>query len=111
MPINYALGTPLILALALGSGFLANEWSHGGLSEATGAGHHHLLDYGGYHCASHDDSEQGQMHMAHMHQANASMPHDGCPGGTGMHGGMGQMDGMDPNQMGSDGMGGQGMMP
>ena len=49
------LAVPVAIALALGGAFLANEWSHGGLAEATGLGHRHMLDHGGYHCADHDD--------------------------------------------------------
>lgn len=107
MLMNFGFAIPLTIALALGSGFLANEWSHGALSESVGAGHHHALDFGGYHCAAHDDEEQGAMHMAHMHEAGASMPHDGCPGGPGMHDhGNGNMT-MD---VARDGMGDMGMM-
>lgn len=36
---------PLALALLLGGAFVVNEWSYGGLSEALGWGHHHLLDH------------------------------------------------------------------
>lgn len=111
MVITYSVGIPLVLALALGSGFLANEWSHGGLSEAMGMGHNHMLDFGDYHCADHNDPQQGAMHMAHMHQADAPMPHDGCPGGSDMHNGMGDMMATDPNRMDGTGMDGTGMMP
>lgn len=75
---------PMVATALAGTGFLANEWSHGGLSEAMGMGHHHMLDFAGMHCAAHGDPALGAAHMAHMH-GNASMPHDGCPGGPGMH--------------------------
>lgn len=109
--MNYAFGIPLVLSLALAGGFVANEWSHGGLSEATGAGHHHMLDYGGYHCAAHDDPAQGEMHMAHMHQADMPMPHDACPGGDSMHGGGRPMMNEPATGMQDGPMSGTGMMP
>lgn len=77
------LALPVALAALFGTGFLANEWSHGAMSEAVGLGHHHVLDYGGYHCAGHGDAEHGAHHAAHMH-GNASRPHQGC---AGMHAG------------------------
>lgn len=81
---------PLAIAMAFGGMFVANEWSHGAMSEIMGVGHHHALDYGGYHCAGHNDTLHGQHHQAHMH-GNQSMPHGGCPGGVGMHGQGGRM--------------------
>lgn len=80
---------PLVLTTLLGATGLANEWSHGAVSEAIGFGHHHLLDTGGYHCVSHADANQAARHQAHMH-ANATNgsdhPHANCPGGASMHG-------------------------
>lgn len=81
------LAVPLLVTGVAAGAFLMNEWSHGGVSEAMGLGHRHMLDYGGYHCAAHDDPELGAMHMAHMH-GNAAMPHASCPGSAGMHSGM-----------------------
>jgi hypothetical protein len=81
------LATNLIAALAIGGlaavGAMANEATHGGVSEMMGMGHHHMADVGGYHCASHMD-EHGEHHMEHMHEEHP-MDHDSCPGGSGMH--------------------------
>jgi hypothetical protein len=85
MVINFATAIPLALALAMGTGFVANEWSHGGLSDAFGMGHRHLLDFGGYHCAAHDDPERGPMHASHMHGNGLPVEHAGCRGGSQMH--------------------------
>lgn len=104
MVVNYVFAIPLGIALTMGGGFLANEWSHGGLSEALGMGHRHALDFGGYHCAPHDDSERGRMHVEHMHQEGSPMPHDECAGGSAMHESRGNMSG-------AGGAGGTGMMP
>lgn len=82
--MTVALPALVGIALLSGGGFLLNEWTHGALSEATGLGHHHALDVGEYHCASHDDANHGADHMAHMHSRD-DMPHDNCPGGAGMH--------------------------
>jgi hypothetical protein len=51
--------TPLLLTLVAGGGFAVNEWSHGGLSESLGLGHHHMLDYHDASCRKHGD-------MGHM---------------------------------------------
>jgi hypothetical protein len=88
------LSTNVIAALAIGGlaalGTLVNEGTHGGLAETMGMGHHHLSDYGGYHCASHEGPDGG-MHMEHMH-GDHPMDHEDCPGGAGMHS-MHPMDG------------------
>lgn len=65
---------------------MANEATHGGVSEMMGLGHHHMADYGGYHCASHDGTH-GHHHVEHMHNETRTA-HEDCPGGSGMHGGM-----------------------
>lgn len=82
----------LVVSGVAGAGFMANEMTHGGMAETMGMGHHHLADYGGYHCASHDGSE-GMHHMEHMHGENFTA-HSGCNGGAPMHGDrMGGMQG------------------
>ncbi len=82
----------LVVAGMAGAGFMANEATHGAMAEAMGLGHNHMADYGGYHCAAHDGAH-GAHHAEHMHNAT-SMPHGSCPGGSGMHGGMVGMGGM-----------------
>ena len=88
------LSTNLIACLAVGGlaamGTMVNEGTHGGLAEMMGLGHHHMADYGGYHCASHD-GEDGAEHMEHMHGEHP-MDHSDCPGGSDMHD-MGHMGG------------------
>lgn len=54
---------PLAVAATFGGGFLMNEWSHGGMAEAMGLGHHHMLDYGGVHCLPPDDGARLAAHM------------------------------------------------
>jgi hypothetical protein len=76
------------------AGFAMNEWSHGGMTEMMGLGHHHMSDVGGYHCAMHDDAEHVTHHMSHMHGNNRTAPHDACPGGGTMHGPGGMSGGM-----------------
>lgn len=80
------LAIPTGVSLVLAGGFFGNEWTHGGLSETWGLGHHHMFDYGGYHCTSHNDTVHPQHHYEHMH-ANGSRPHRHCPGSLGMHDG------------------------
>ena len=86
------LQTGMMAALAVsavaGVGMMGNEMTHGAFSEAMGFGHNHMADYGGYHCASHMGPDAAD-HMRHMHNATFA-PHEGCPGGSGMH----QMGGM-----------------
>lgn len=82
---------PLLLANVLGAGFLANEWSQGGMAEAMGLGHHHALDPGPAHCAQH----------AHAHAAEngTSMPGGHCgamPMGMGPGGMQGNVHGGGP---------------
>ena len=70
-----------------GIGVLANETTHGGFVDTIGLGHHHLADYGGYHCTSHR-GDLGERHIQHMHNETLSQ-HNACPGGATMHkGGM-----------------------
>ena len=83
MTLALAAAVPVVLATAFGGAFMVNEWSHGGLSEAVGLGHHHMLDYSGVHCAAHG-GDQAMAHAAHMHGA-APVAHDACPGGAAMH--------------------------
>lgn len=67
----------LIAAGIMMGGFGANEASHGSLAEGMGLGHHHMSDYGGYHCAGPDDAHWGQ-HVDHMHDgATESQDHCG----------------------------------
>lgn len=56
----------ILAAGLLATTFGANEVTHGGLAETMGAGHHHMLDYDGYHCATHDGPRADQHHQ-HMH--------------------------------------------
>lgn len=44
----------------------ANEMTHGGFAQAMGVGHHHMADYGGYHCAGPNDADWAR-HVDHMH--------------------------------------------
>lgn len=94
-----AIAFPLALALGAGTAFGANEWTHGGVAEGVGVGHHHLADYGGYHCAPHDDATRAALHRAHMHgnatmtdeagvtmMGDATRAHAACPGGAAEHG-------------------------
>lgn len=90
----HPLLVPLGLAGLMTAGFAVNEWSHGGMAQTMGLGHHHMTDYGGYHCAMHDDADHAAHHLAHMHGNNTTMPHDGCPGGPAMHGAHGGQGGM-----------------
>lgn len=96
-----AVLVPLALTGMLGTAFAANEWTHGGMSEAMGLGHRHMMDYGAYHCVDHADAMHAAMHLQHMHGnvtmrdaqgnmmfGNATMPHMACAGGAGMHGAM-----------------------
>ena len=73
----------LVVAGIAGLGTMANEGTHGGVAEMMGFGHHHMADYGGYHCASHMGADGGQ-HVQHMHEEMA-VHHDDCPGGQEMH--------------------------
>ncbi len=59
----------LILAGVLALTFGANEISHGQVAESVGAGHQHMFDYDGYHCADHDDPDHRDQHYQHMHGA------------------------------------------
>lgn len=79
------IAIPTALTLLFGGSFVVNEWSHGGMSESLGLGHHHAFDYGGYHCAAHNDTRYGQDHADHMHVNGSVIPHSGCEGGAGMH--------------------------
>lgn len=45
----------------------ANEASHGEVAEMMGFGHHHMADYGGYHCSGHNGSTHAGQHAEHMH--------------------------------------------
>ena len=76
--------------------FGANEVTHGSVAETMGFGHHHLADYGGYHCAGHDDAAHAELHYEHMHgqawngSGNASYgpgyhDHAACYDGGHMH--------------------------
>ena len=102
----------LIAIIAAGmfmGGFAGNEFSHGGFAESMGMGHHHMTDYGGYHCADPSDDEHWADHVEHMHDgsvefdehcngAHMTMDHEHIgggmndpmgPGHDGMNGGMG----------------------
>jgi len=70
--MNVAIALPVLLSMAFGGAFVVNEWSHGGVSEAMGLGHHHMLDYAQMHCS------HAAMHM----DANATYldPHSRCAG-------------------------------
>ena len=57
----------LLIAAGLLTVLVVNEAGHGAVAEATGFGHHHMFDYGGYHCAAHDDAEHARYHYEHMH--------------------------------------------
>lgn len=73
----------LVVSGVAGVGMMANEMTHGGVSETMGLGHQHMADYGGYHCASHM-GEHGAHHVEHMHN-ETHMDHGNCPGGASMH--------------------------
>lgn len=73
----------LIVSGVAGTGMMANEATHGGMSEMMGMGHNHMSDVGGYHCASHNGG-QGSQHMQHMHNQTMAA-HGSCPGGASMH--------------------------
>lgn len=81
------LKTSLLAALGVGGiaamGTMVNEGTHGDVAEMMGFGHHHMADYGGYHCASHM-GEEGDEHFRHMHEDHETR-HDDCPGGGDMH--------------------------
>jgi hypothetical protein len=79
---------PLTMAGIFTAGFAMNEVSHGGVAEMMGAGHHHVVDMGGAHCADHGDPEHADHHAEHMHGNATALPHDECPGGEAMHGRM-----------------------
>ncbi len=85
MTLDLALAVPAALAVLFGAGFAANEVSHGAMSETMGLGHRHMMDMTGYHCVDHDASSMSHDHMQHMHGNNSTMPHENCPGGSGMH--------------------------
>jgi hypothetical protein len=70
---------PLGIALVMGGSFVVNEWSHGGLSETMGMGHHHMLDYGRQHCT---DASGHVVHMTDMpaHHVHADAPRSESPG-------------------------------
>lgn len=70
----------LVVAGVMMTGFTANELSHGNVAEMMGLGHHHALDYNGYHCAGVEDATHWQHHVDHVHGGDASMPHAGCGG-------------------------------
>ncbi len=72
------------ITLLASCGIVTNEAGHGMLSEAMGMGHHHIADYGGYHCANHDTTPLGEQHMNHMHKQHTST-HNHCQGGKEMH--------------------------
>src|SRR5687768_15667349 len=69
--VDSMLKTNLVAALAVagiaGMGAMVNEGTHGEIAEMMGFGHHHMADYGGYHCASHM-GENGNEHFQHMHE-------------------------------------------
>jgi hypothetical protein len=81
--MHAAVLAALVVSGVAGLGTMANEATHGGVSEMMGMGHHHMTDMGGYHCASHV-GEHGSQHMDHMHD-ETHMAHDNCPGGSDMH--------------------------
>lgn len=84
----------VVAAAILATGFAANEMSHGAVAETMGVGHHHMLDYGGYHCAGVEDAEHWDHHVEHMHGGNATADHAGCGGNhQRMHDGYGGMMG------------------
>lgn len=85
------------IAGALAAGFAGNEMAHGGMAEAMGLGHRHMMDYDGAHCAAMDGA-MGAQHLQHMHRGDPSASHMGC--GARHH----QMD--HPMMNGTMGMGG-----
>lgn len=89
--MHQAIIGALIVSASAASGMTMNEATHGGVSELVGLGHHHAADFGQYHCASHTGT-LGPQHVQHMHN-QTSIPHDGCPGGSSMHGQGGMMNG------------------
>ena len=73
---------PLALALLAGGGFIVNEWSHGGLSEAAGLGHHHLADDDAWHCAHGDAAGMDPAHACPAGASHAAMEHAAMHGGA-----------------------------
>lgn len=63
MEMIWVIGASVLLL----AGFGANEMTHGGVAGTMGLGHHHMLDYGGYHCADHHDDAVAGDHFEHMH--------------------------------------------
>ena len=84
-PTGFA-ALPLLIASTFGGGFLVNEWSHGALSETVGLGHHHMLDYGGYHCSAYNATAYGDHHMMGRPPQDLEGQASGCAGYGGMHG-------------------------
>lgn len=76
MAVSGSTGAALAVAGLLALLFVVNELGHGAVAETVGLGHHHMLDYGGYHCAGHDTPD-GARHMQHMHGNHTHAP---CPG-------------------------------
>lgn len=69
----------ILMSGVLMTGFAANEFSQGDLAEGLGFGHHHMLDWGGYHCAEPGD-EAWEQHEEHMHNGtHANEEHCGAP--------------------------------
>lgn len=88
MPTMEMIGVLAASGLLL-AGFGANEVTHGGVSEAMGLDHNHMLDYGDYHCADPGDTEHWDEHVEHVHGGqNTTDDHDHCGAGhmgTGDH--------------------------
>lgn len=58
--IPASLLLPLVIGALATAGFAANEWTHGGVSEELGMGHHHMLDH--------------PLHACHGSEGNGSAP-------------------------------------
>ncbi len=81
---SIALLSAFAAILVAGAGAIANESTHGQVAEGMGLGHQHMLDYGGYHCTSHEAPNEGPHHIEHMHEQHPAN-HASCPGGQRMH--------------------------
>lgn len=64
----------LVITAASGTAFAANEWSHGGVSEAAGWGHHHMLNDSAYHCGVHAAMHDESMPHAHAPACQGAAP-------------------------------------
>ena len=52
----------LAITAASGTAFAFNEWTHGGMSEAMGWGHRHMLEDPAWHCGAQPRHENAARH-------------------------------------------------